>query len=678
MASGTTNNTRTEISACHDSSLPPKRLENDDELPCNVDDAAMLDQLPDECLSGDPKRPLRHVDDQGYESHYALQPLFYCVVLILAVECFERFSFYSICYTQTMYLTGVYNPDWNAGFTSVDAASFVAISTAIAYTTTFIGATLADVVFGEYKSILIGALGLYIPGLLLLALTTVPYLLGDEFNTKLLSLALLVLWPLGTGIVKSCVNVFGAKQFHPLLQSALVERYYVIFYMAINIGSLAGIILVPIVAQYNITLAYCLPVSLLGMAICLFVSGTPRYVIGAPKEGGGGLLAVCNGKRGKRSKAAAIDPNAPNTIPLFTIFRITALTIPFNIAYSQMPTTFIVQGTVMKKAFGVIDVATMNSLDAVSVLIFGSLTGNVIYPALARRNIKIPTTYKFALGSFLALLAIGWALVVEHWIHDAYHSYYDAMGGAPEGAGGFVDDAARVSVLWLAPCYFLIGWGEIFVVSTAYEVSFKASSPEKKALASAINIFSVGGIPNFVCIFLYQACQGWFRNARGDTNLQHLGDYATAHIANYFVMLLSILVFGILLNLYPSVSNFVARIENQAADLLKTPIIRRPTRADKSSSGYDDEESPLLRTPKTNMERHQNYLKYGKGPVLHKNASMRAGPAMSDQTSKQKKIKAKDIHKLYGHKAGAPGQVHPPKIGAEERKKTHARTHSGS
>jgi len=44
----------------------------------------------------------------------------------------------------------------------------------------------------------VGALGLYIPGLLLLALTTVPYLLGDHFNHYALSAALLFLWPLGT------------------------------------------------------------------------------------------------------------------------------------------------------------------------------------------------------------------------------------------------------------------------------------------------------------------------------------------------------------------------------------------------------------------------------------------------------------------------------------------------
>jgi len=34
--------------------------------------------------------------------------------------------------------------------------------------------------------------------------------------------------------------VFGAKQFHPLLQSSLIEAYYVNFYMCINIGALFG------------------------------------------------------------------------------------------------------------------------------------------------------------------------------------------------------------------------------------------------------------------------------------------------------------------------------------------------------------------------------------------------------------------------------------------------------
>jgi POT family proton-dependent oligopeptide transporter len=56
----------------------------------------------------------------------------------------------------------------------------------------------------------------------------------------------------------------------------------------------------------------------------------------------------------------------------------------------------------------------MNSLDAISVLVFGYLTASHIYPALAKRGIKLATTYKFAIGSSLGgELAIVWALIVE-------------------------------------------------------------------------------------------------------------------------------------------------------------------------------------------------------------------------------------------------------------------------
>lgn len=91
-------------------------------------------------------------------------------------------------------------------------------------------------------------------------------------------MGLLGLWPIGTGIVKSIVNVFGAKQFHPLLQSSMIESYYVKFYMCINIGALIGGIVVPLVAQRDVTHAYKFPVAMLLIGIILFFCGTPRYV----------------------------------------------------------------------------------------------------------------------------------------------------------------------------------------------------------------------------------------------------------------------------------------------------------------------------------------------------------------------------------------------------------------
>ena len=644
----TTSSSNTNTTTASSSTAPLHFDDDDEDLPSNVCTVEQLANLPPECLNTDPAtkdaRPLRHIDDQGVVTTYSLNPMTYSAIFILMVELLERFSFYGIYYTQTLYLTGVYNEDWNAGLTSVDAASFVSISTAVAYTTPFVGALLADMVWGNYKAIVIGSLGLYMPGILLVALTTIPHLLGDHFNMWALSGSVLFLWPMGTGIVKSCVNTFGAKQFHPLLQSSMIEQYYVNFYMCINIGALAGIIIVPILAQTNVTRAYLLPVGLLALGVALFVAGTSRYVITKPR---GGLWQQLFTKAPKQRKVLpqTMSPGGttaiPN-IPLSSIGRITILIVPFCIAYSQMPTTFIVQGTVMRKAFGFVDAATMNGLDSLSVLVFGYLTGNILYPWLAERNIKVPTTYKFAIGSCLAALAICWALLVEHWIHAAANV-----------------TGETISVLWQAPAYVLIGWGEIFAVSAAYEVAFTASAPETKALASAVNIFCVGGIPNVICIFLYQICQGWFRNDRGDTNLSHLDDYATAHVYKYFCVLLCILLFGVALNLYGPVRRFVEGTEQTAADIIKTPMMQRTPRLQSRKGGnsdgkaFADEESPLLGKHKTAsiikaQRDHEDYLKHGAGPVLNKMGSMRAGPGMYNKNAnKNKPIKKGTVHRLY-------------------------------
>lgn len=522
--------------------------------------------------SAPPGRPLRHVDSLGRVFYHANNPMMYSVILILLVEWFERFSYYGVAYTQTLYLTGAYDEDWNAGLSAVEASSLVSLSAAMAYTTTFIGALLADSLLGDYKSILVGCIVFYLPSLVLITLTSIPYWLGDTFPTKYLAFAILLWWPAGTGIVKSCINVFGAKQFHPLLHSQLIEQYYVQYYMCINVGSLLGILIIPIIAQHNITQAYLIPCSLLCFGVMLFVAGSPRYVKIPPKG------ELC----GKKSRGS-------EDVSLFKLFRITVLIVPFCMAYSQMPTTFIIQGSVLRKAFGVIDAASLNSSDAASVLVFGYITGSIIYPALAERNIKIPTTYKFAIGSALGALAILWALVVEYRMHTV-----------------FAETGEAISVMWQTPCYILIGWGEIFAVSSAYEVAFTASPPSQKVLASALNIFCIGGIPNVLCIGLYRLCSEWFMNSSGKANLNTIDDYVEAHVYKYFVVLFVILLFGIFINVLPGVRGYVENMEDQAAELLKTPMISKRTAG---------EQSPLL--PKHLQQQ---------SPLLYRTSSMRVGP----------------------------------------------------
>ena len=76
----------------------------------------------------------------------------------------------------------------------------------------------------------------------------------------------------------------------------------------------------------------------------------------------------------------------------------------------------------MEKAFGFIDAASMNNADAISVLFFGYVVGTFLYPTLAKREIRIPTTYKFALGSGLGAIAIGWALFMEYKIRATFEA----------------------------------------------------------------------------------------------------------------------------------------------------------------------------------------------------------------------------------------------------------------
>jgi POT family proton-dependent oligopeptide transporter len=588
-------------------SPPIKMAADNDELPNNVSTLEQLPDLPDVCLSGNPERPLRHINEKGEASHYALQPMFYSVLFILVVELLERFSFYGIEYTETSFLTGVYNEDWNAGMTSVEATSYVSISTAVAYTTPFLGAYLADAVLGDYWAILVGCSVFYLPGVVLITISAVPYLLGDTFSRWALSAGVLFLWPLGTGMIKSVVNVFGAKQFHPLLQSSLIESYYVSFYMCINVGSLIGGFVSPIIAQQNVSLAYTLCVAALGAGVLSFLFGTRRYVLSKPN---GELFS---------SKKGIIITKAGS---MSTIFRITILILPFSIAYAQMATMFIVQGTVMKKAY-FIDAASMNNVDALSVLVIGSWIGAVLYPYLNKKNIRIPTTYKFAIGSFFGAMAIAWALMVEHMIHREYA----ATGG-------------QVNVLWQAGSYILIGAGEIFCISTAYEAAFSAAPPEKKVLASAVNLFSYGGIPNVLCIGLYNVCAPWFHNSNGTASISRLQDYATAHVGKYFTLLLCIALSGIVINIIPAVRDFVANAETAAAEAFKTPLLGRKPIQNKLADG-DDEESTLLC-----VERHRAYLKYGTEPVLLKQGSMHVNP-FEDKKRARKQMKKKDLNRLY-------------------------------
>jgi POT family proton-dependent oligopeptide transporter len=198
----------------------------------NVESEEDLARVPAEYLSGEAKRPLLSRDEAGHSYTHVLRPLFYSVCFILLVELLERLAYYGVVATQLSYLTGHYDPAWSANMDSVQASAFVGSSVAITYTMPFVGAIVADSLLGNFVTILLFSIAFYLPGLLLIALSAYPQLVSATFPTTMVSVAMLGLYPMGAGAIKACVNVMGAQQYHPVLQSAQIERFYVNFYIA--------------------------------------------------------------------------------------------------------------------------------------------------------------------------------------------------------------------------------------------------------------------------------------------------------------------------------------------------------------------------------------------------------------------------------------------------------------
>ena len=521
------------------------------ELLDNVDSEEQLAQVPSEYLSGDAAKPLLSRDAAGNEYKHVLRPMLFSVVFILLVELLERLSYYGVVFTQMSYLTGQYNAEWSANMTTVQASQFVSSSVAITYSMPFLGALIADTFIGNYATILLFSVASYMPGLLLIALTAVPYLLGETFNMSALTAALLVLYPMGAGAIKACVNVMGAQQYHPVLQKKMIEAYYVNFYLAINVGALVGGMVIPVVVKSNTFAGYMIPTCCFAVAVLVFVAGSSRYVRMKP-QGKENLTvlaisgkAVC-GLQGLERKRASrggrySDVLVQSIKQLCAIIPVTLLVVPFNIAYSQMVDTFVAQGTVMADC-GFVDAAWMQNFDAFAVILAGLFTG-VLYPWLAKRGWSLHIATKFALGTACSALAMVCAIAVDLMIRNEYNRSGEA-----------------VSVMWQAPAFFLIGFGEIFAISSAYEAAFLIAPKNLKALSSAMNIFLIGGLPQFISTAILSACTDLaFTNMDGSEDISTLPSYVTAHVYLYFCVLLGIALFGVLINVLPVTRRFLSR-----------------------------------------------------------------------------------------------------------------------
>lgn len=113
-----------------------------------------------------------------------------------------------------------------------------------------------------------------------------------------------------------------------------------------------------------------------------------------------------------------------------------------------------------------------------------------------------------------------------------------------------------------------IGFGEIFAISAAYEAVFLIAPKNLQALSSAVNIFFMAALPQYLTKLLLTLTTSWFISSDGNPNLNTLSAYTTAHTQWYFGLLVCISISGVLVNSLPAVDRFLVRVlaEAETAD----------------------------------------------------------------------------------------------------------------
>jgi len=81
---------------------PTPSIRSDEDLPTNVSTLEQLKRLPEECLSGDPIRPLQHFDESGVVYKYALNPMTYSVLFVLIVEGEYGLVYFRVFFVNTV------------------------------------------------------------------------------------------------------------------------------------------------------------------------------------------------------------------------------------------------------------------------------------------------------------------------------------------------------------------------------------------------------------------------------------------------------------------------------------------------------------------------------------------------------------------------------------------------
>jgi len=385
---------------------------------------------------------------------------------IIGNEAAERFSFYGMKAMLAVFMvhylhlmdgkgTGIMN--------EVQATENVHLFNGAVYLTPFLGALLADIFLGKYRTI-IGLSLVYCAGHAALAG------MGMFGNSPGWLMAGLGLIALGSGGIKPCVSAhvgdqFGGRNAH------LLSRIFNWFYFSINTGAFVSTLLTPwLLEWYGPHWAFGVPGVLMALATLVFWLGRDRFI----HVPAGGMRFVRELFRGGGFKAM---------LKLLPLYLFVAM---FWALFDQTGSTWIFQSQDMDRhclGFEWLP-SQIQSLNSVFVLAFIPVFAYLVYP-LCDRLWTLTPLRKIGLGLFVMAGSFALVALIQQWI----------------------DGGARPNIAWQIVAFALLTVAEVMVAIVAMEFAYTQAPKTMKSLimcfylgAVALGNFFVAGVNYFIQI----------------------------------------------------------------------------------------------------------------------------------------------------------------------------------
>ena len=413
---------------------------------------------------------------------------------IIGNEAAERFSFYGMKAILVVFMTThLMGDDGLDPMSESDARIWYHQFNALVYFTPLLGAIIADAFLGKYRTIIFLSL-VYCLGHLTLAV-------DSSRMGLMIGLALI---GIGAGGIKPCVSAHVGDQFGRS-NASLLEKVYVWFYFAINLGAFTSMILTPILLErYGPHVAFAVPGILMLMATIVFWMGRHRFI--HVPAGGKAFLQEAFSGEGLRAIGK-----------LSVIYVFVAM---FWALFDQTSAAWVLQAKNMDMHWMGRDwlPAQIQAANPLLIMIFIPLFSFVLYP-LMNRAFELTPLRKISIGFYIAIPSF----LIPAWIESQI-----AAGASP-------------SIGWQLLAYVFITIAEIFISITCLEFSYTQAPRKMKSLILGLFLMSVAIGNQFTALV-----NRFIRNEDGTSKLSEV-DYYLFFAA---CMLVTAIVFIVVAKMY--------------------------------------------------------------------------------------------------------------------------------